>query len=160
MGLDTKIVIVLRDGLAPQVAANAAAVLGLSLGGRLPHLLGPDGKDGSGAVHAGLNTHPVPVVTAPADQVRELHGKARGRDDVTVVGFTEVARRAREYGAYLDDLAMTAAPDLAFVGVALFGPRNRISALTKRFPLLGVAAEPDVAAGADAQPGTARRPAG
>jgi hypothetical protein len=27
--------------------------------------------------------------------------------------------------------------DLEYVAVALFGPRNRITALTKRFPLLG-----------------------
>lgn len=139
MRLETKIVIVLREGLAPNVAANAAAVLGLSIGGRLPHLLGADGKDSAGGVHPGLNTHPVPVVTASADQVRDLHGKARGYD-VTAVGFTEVARQAREYGAYLNDLAGTPAADLEYVGLALFGPRNRINALTGRFPLLGVAA--------------------
>jgi hypothetical protein len=148
MRLETKIVIVLREGLAPHIAANAAAVLGLSIGGRLPQLLGADGKDASGGVHAGLNTHPVPVVTADADQIAELHGMARERDDVIVVGFTEVARRARDYGIYLDDLATTPAADLEYVGVALFGPRNRITALTKRFPLLGHAGEPDPEIGA------------
>jgi hypothetical protein len=137
MRLETKIVIVVHDGLPPHVATNAAAVLGLSLGGRLPHLLGADGKDASGGVHAGLNTHPVPVVTADAQQLAELHGKARSRDDIAAVGFTEVARRARDYATYLDDLASTPDSDLEYVAVALFGPRNRITALTKRFPLLG-----------------------
>jgi hypothetical protein len=137
MRLETKIVIVVHDGLPPHVATNAAAVLGLSLGGRLPHLLGADGKDASGGVHAGLNTHPVPVVTADAQQLAELHGKARSRDDIAAVGFTEVARRARDYATYLDDLASTSAADLEYVAIALFGPRNRITALTKRFPLLG-----------------------
>jgi hypothetical protein len=139
MNLDTKIVIVVRDGLTPNVATNAAAVLGLSLGGRLPHLLGADGKDAAGGIHAGLNTHPVPIVTADAQQLAELHARARAREDIIAVGFTEVARRARDYATYLDDLATTADSELAYVAVALFGPRNRITALTKRFPLLGQA---------------------
>lgn len=135
---ETKIVMVVRDGLSPHVATNAAAVLGLALGGRLPHLLGADGKDAAGGVHAGFNTHPVPVVTAAAAQLAELHDKARERDDIVVVGFTEVARRARDYAAYLDDLASTPSAELEYVAVALFGPRNRITSLTKRFPLLGL----------------------
>jgi hypothetical protein len=137
MSLETKIVIAVRDRLAPHVTANAAAVLGLSLGGRLPHLLGADGMDASGGIHPGLNTHPVPVVTADAQQIAELHAKARTRAEVIAVGFTEVARRARDYASYLDDLATTPQPELEYVAVALFGPRNRITALTKRFPLLG-----------------------
>jgi hypothetical protein len=136
MRLETKIVIVVRDGLGPHVATNAAAVLGLSLGGRLPHLVGTDGKDASGGIHAGLNTHPVPVVTADAQQIADLHGRARAREDIVVVGFTEVARRARDYATYLEDLVTTSEPDLVYVAVALFGPRNRVAALTKRFSLL------------------------
>jgi hypothetical protein len=134
---DTKIVMVLREGLPPNVATNAAAVLGLSLGGRLPHLIGADGRDSFGGVHAGLNTNPVPVVIAANDQIAELHGKARERADLVAVGFTEVARRARDYRSYLDDLVVTPGPDLEYVGLALFGPRNKVTALTKRFPLLG-----------------------
>jgi hypothetical protein len=137
MRLETKIVMVVSDGVAPHVATNAAAVLGLSLGGRLPHLLGADGKDASGGVHAGLNTHPVPVVIAPPERLADLHAKARARDDIIAVGFTEVARRARDYATYLDDLATAGESDLEYVAVALFGPRNRVTALTKRFPLLG-----------------------
>lgn len=137
MRLETKIVIAVREGLAPEVATNAAAVLGLSLGGRLPQLLGADGKDADGTVHAGLNTHPVPVVTADPRQIAELQASARAREDIIVVGFTEVARRARDYPTYLDDLAATPASGLEYVAVAVFGPRNRVTALTKRFPLLG-----------------------
>ncbi|PZG02374.1 DUF2000 domain-containing protein [Micromonospora deserti] len=137
MGLETKIVIVVRDGLAPNLATNAAAVLGLSLGGRLPHLLGADGKDASGGIHAGLNTHPVPILTADRHQIADLHTRARVRDDITAVGFTQIAQRARDYTTYLDDLAAAPDSDLEYLAVALHGPRNRIAALTKRLPLLG-----------------------
>ena len=117
-------------------AVNAAAVLGLAVGGRLTDSLGADGKDASGGVHAGLNTHPVPVVTASREQLRELRRKAGERPDLLVVGFNEIARRARVYEDYLATLAETPADDIDYAGIALFGPRNRVTALTKRFPLL------------------------
>jgi hypothetical protein len=134
---DTKIVMVVRTDLPPEIAVNAAAVLGLSLGGRLPQLIGEDGRDASGGLHAGLNTNPVPVVTASSEEMAELSAKAGARDDIIAVGFTEVARRARDYGAYLDDLGVTPADEVEYVGLALFGPRNKITSLTKRLPLLG-----------------------
>jgi hypothetical protein len=137
MRLEIKIVIVVRDGLGPHVATNAAALLGLSLCERLPHLLGTDGKDASGGIHAGLNTRPVPVVTADAQQIADLHGPARAREDIVAVGFTEIARQPRDYATYLDDLATTPEPELEYVAVALFGPSNRVAPLTKRLSLLG-----------------------
>jgi hypothetical protein len=105
--------------------------------GRLPHLLGAEGKDASSGIHAGLNTHPVPVVTADAQQIADLHGRAGAREDIVTVGFTEVARQARDYATYLDDLGRTPESELEYVAAALFGPRNRITALTKHFPLVG-----------------------
>ena len=87
-------------------------------------------------MHLGLNTHPVPVVTATREQLRELRRKAAERQDLLVVGFNEVARRARAYEDYLATLAETPAEDIDYAGIAVFGPRNRVTALTKRFPLL------------------------
>jgi hypothetical protein len=135
--LPTKLVLVVRSDLDASSAVNAAVVVGLSLGGRLPHLLGDDGKDASGRVHAGLNPNPVPVLAATADQLHDLHDRARARDELTVVGFTETARLARDYDDYLRALSETPGGDVEQVAVAIFGPRNRVTALTKRFPLLG-----------------------
>lgn len=72
---------------------------------------------------------------ARADRLGELHAKAVARKDV-VVGFNEVARRSRTYGAYTEALARTPADDVAHVGVAVFGPRNVVTRLTKRLPLM------------------------
>ncbi|MBW4719108.1 DUF2000 domain-containing protein [Saccharothrix obliqua] len=129
--LSTKITLVLRADLPPNLAANAAVVLGLSLGARLPDILGTDGADADGTPHAAITDHPVPVLTAPAEELKALHRA----DGVTAVGFTEVARRARAYDAYLRDLAATADPD--FVAVALHGPREVVTRLTRRLPLMG-----------------------
>jgi hypothetical protein len=132
----TKLVVVVDETLPSGHAVNAAAVLGLSMGGRIADSLGEDGEDASGGVHLGLNTHPVPVVTASREQLRELFAKAAERPELVVVGFNEVARRARVYEEYLVTLAGTPGDEIDYVGVAVFGPRNRVSALTRRFSLL------------------------
>ncbi|WP_043637231.1 DUF2000 domain-containing protein [Nonomuraea candida] len=136
MPLATKLVLVVRDDLEPAPAVNAAAVAGLSLGARLGRPLGGDGVDASGGWHAGLNPHPVPVLTASAEELRDLHHRALSREDLITVGFNEVARRARDYDDYLATLKATPSEDIDFVAVAVFGPRNRVTALTKRLPLL------------------------
>lgn len=130
MVLPTKLALILRDDLPRNLAANAAAVLGLTLGARLPDLLGEDAKDADGTVHVGLNTHPVPVLTAPADRLKVLH-RAEG---VLKIGFTEVARQSRVYAEYLEALARTEDPE--FVAVALYGPRAEVTRLTRKLPLL------------------------
>lgn len=134
--METKLVLVLREGLAPGVAANAAAVLALSLAAKMAPFVGADGTDASGTPHAGLNTHPVPVVTASAASLRELHDSAARRSDLTVVAFLEVARLSRGYDEYLARLATTTTEDLDHVGVAVFGPRGPVTKLTKRLALL------------------------
>lgn len=131
-----KMIIALREGLEPALAANAAAVLGLAMGGRLEDSVAADGKDASGNVHAGLNPHPVPTLTASADLLRELHEKASAREDIVTVGFNEVARRSRTYEEYETALAATPTSGIDHVGLAFFGPRNAITRLTKRLPLL------------------------
>ncbi|MBX9388659.1 DUF2000 domain-containing protein [Streptomonospora nanhaiensis] len=136
MALRTKLVLVVDETLPMAHAVNAAMVTGLALGGRLPHLLAADGKDASGGVHAGLNPNPVPVLTAGSADLRALAEAARADDELTVVGFNEVARRSRDYAAYLDALALTPAEEVDYVAVAVFGPRNRVNPLTKRLPLL------------------------
>lgn len=132
----TKVVVAVRNDLPAGMAANAAAVLALSLGPQLGETVGEDGRDASGGAHAGLNTHPVPVVTATAEQLRGLRQEALGEPDVRMIALNEVARAAREYGAYLDTLAVTEPEAIEYVGVIVHGPRGRVTRLTKRFPLM------------------------
>ena len=134
--MDTKLVVVLREGLAVGSAVNAAVVLSLSLAGQVEAFMGAEGADASGQVHPGLNTHPVPVVTASAETLRELRVRAQQQPEVTTIAFSEVARQSREYGEYLSRLAGTAADDLVYVGLVLFGPRGPVTRLTRRLPLL------------------------
>jgi hypothetical protein len=62
MALPTKLVPVIRAELPAALAVNAAVVLALSMGGRLPDQPTADSDDASGELHAGLNPHPVPTL--------------------------------------------------------------------------------------------------
>ena len=130
-----KIVVILRDDLPGAQAANAAAVLGLALGGRLSGSVAADSPDASGVLHAGLNPVPVPTLAASGQDLTELCDRANAMDDVMVVSFNEVARRSRSYSEYVEALAATDPVDLAHVGVIVRGPRTTVTKLTKRLAL-------------------------
>jgi hypothetical protein len=131
-----KLVVVLREDLPPAHAANAAAVLGLAMGGRLDGSVAPDSPDASGALHAGLNPHPVPTLVASGEQLRDLHAQAADIEGAVVVGFNEVARRSRTYPDYVATLADTKPDDIDYVGLIVYGPRGPVTKLTKRLALL------------------------
>lgn len=138
-----KIVIVLRDDLSAAQAANAAVVLGLALGGRLDDSVAPDSPDASGAMHTGLNPIPVPTLMASGDELHELHRRAMEAAStdsgqagaLQVVGFNDVARRARTYPEYVDALAITKPEDIEYVALIVGGPRGAVTKLTKRLAL-------------------------
>ena len=76
--------------------------------------------------------------------MQDLFSRASADATVTVACLTEVARKARTYEAYLDDLAATEDADADIVATIIAGPRNRVTRLTKRLPLLRVDAPEDL----------------
>lgn len=127
--------IVLDAELPPGIAANAAAVLAMSIGKRHPEWVGADLIDGEGSPHPGITAHAIPVLAASAAAIRELRGRALGDGKLWIVGFTETARRAREYASYAADLAAAAPTELRYVGIALVGEKDAVRALTSSLPL-------------------------
>jgi hypothetical protein len=134
--MQTKVALVLRDDLSPEHAANASAVLALSLGGRLGDSIGRDGEDASGGIHSGLNTHPIPVLAASPQELSTLLERARAAGDVQTVSLNETARKARDYEDYLTELKATPAEDIEYIGVIVHGPRTNVSRLTRHLSLL------------------------
>lgn len=135
--LETKIVVVLAEGLSAAEAANAAAVLALSAGID-DSTLGADGIGADGLPYGRIDQHPVPVLEADQAVLTELHhGSAHEESGLHVVAFTEVARRARDYRSYLDDLLAAEPSTNPYVGLLVRGPRNRVTRVTKRLRLFG-----------------------
>jgi GNAT superfamily N-acetyltransferase len=131
-----KCVLIVADDLSTGLAANAAAVLGMAVGSQAPCLTGPDVVDGAGRAHPGLTWITLPVLRASRQQIEAIVRGARAGEPLTVVDLPEVAQRARTYDDYTRRLAETPAEELSYAGLALFGPREIVTALTGALPLL------------------------
>jgi len=132
---ETRTAIVIDDELPTGLAANAAAVLAATLGHRIEHLVGPDGTDAAGSIHAGITTVNLPVLAAPADRLPELADQARGLG-LFVVAFTDLAQAQRTYDDYLAHLAATTPDALRLRGIAIHGPTRPVRTVSGSLPLL------------------------
>lgn len=131
-----RIVLVTREGLPTNVAVNAAAVLGATIGAKLDVAVGADAQDASGTTFPGIVTTPVPILVSDLAGMQELFRRASADAPIAVACLTEVARQARTYESYLADLTVTEDADADIVATVVAGPRSRVTRLTKRLPLL------------------------
>lgn len=76
------------------------------------------------------------LLVAPSAALGELRPRALAAGDVLVCGMPAGAQTNRLYAEYLDELSTTPSSDLSFRALSLFGPKNRISKLTGKLPLL------------------------
>ena len=125
--------VVLDETLAPGKAANAAAVMAMTLGTKVDGLIGQDFVDGAGAVHPGLFRHGLPVLKARPEQLRELREKAVAAE-VGVVGFPVNGHQTNDYEEFVAMLATSA--DVSYLGLALYGPAKAVRRLTGSLALL------------------------
>jgi hypothetical protein len=128
-------VIVVDRELSPGLAANAAAVLALTLGAREPALVGPDLVDADERVHPGLFPAGLPVLTAPSERLVALRDGA-DRHGVAVVAMPRFGQQTNDYDEVRAAVAATPAADLCFAGVALYGEGRPVRRLTGDLPLL------------------------
>ena len=59
-----KCVMILDEELPAGVLANAAGILGMTLGKQIPEVIGPDVLDKNGREHLGITAYPVPILKA------------------------------------------------------------------------------------------------
>jgi hypothetical protein len=133
-----KAVIVVDPGLPLGLLANTVAYLALTLGQRMPLLVGPDVIDGSGQVHKGTSAVPLPILGATAAQLAAIHQGAEGQPELLALSFTDAAQTSLTYEAYQSAIALRPTQELVYLGVALYGSRRRVNALTGNLPLLRV----------------------
>jgi hypothetical protein len=129
----TRCVVVVDEALAPGLAANAAAVMAMTLGARVPDLVGDDFEDAGGACHPGLITTGLPVLRAPAAELAPLRARAVS-EDIGVVGFPVAGQTTTDYEAFRAMVAETASPD--YLGLAFYGPAKAVRRLTGSLGLL------------------------
>lgn len=128
-------VIVVDQELAVGRAANAAAVLALTLGQRHPELVGAPLRDADGGLHPGLIPLGITVLAAPGDTLSAVRDKALAAA-CDVVDFPAQGQQTTDYAAFQDAVAQSRAADLRYVGVALFGARKTLNKLLAGLSLL------------------------
>jgi hypothetical protein len=133
--MSERCVIVVDEDLPAGLAANAAAVLALTLGAREPHLAGADLVDADAETHPGLIPIGLPVLRAGADELVELRRRAAA-DGVSVIDFPVVGQQTNDYDEVRALVARTPTAELTYLGIAVSGSRRAVGRLTGRLSLL------------------------
>ena len=133
-----KCVMMLDESLPRGLLANTAAILGITLGKRLPGVVGADVTDQSGSVHLGIIEFPVPILRGTPETIRQLRETlcSPGFQELTVVDFSDLAQGCRTYGEFVEKMGRSPQSALQYLGIALCGPKKKINRLTGSMPLL------------------------
>ncbi len=128
-------VIVIDMALPAGRAANAAAVIALTLGKRHPELVGADLIDGSGKAHPGLIPIGIAVLAAPVGELNELHANAR-HSAVDVVDFPAQGQQTNDYAEFAAMVRAVPTEQLSYVGVGVYGSRKAVGKIVGKYTLL------------------------
>ncbi len=133
--LPTRCVIVVDAALPPGLAANAAAVIALTLGARHPGLVGAPLVDADGLAHPGLIPIGIAVLAASQEELAALRRRAAA-SGCDVVDFPVQGQQTTNYAAFRDAVATVPTDALRHVGVGLVGEKKPVGKLVANFGLL------------------------
>lgn len=133
---DEKCVIIVDGSLPAGLIANAAAILGITLGAKLPGIVGTDVCDKLGNEHMGIIEFPVPILKASSEVMNRLRLTLYTSEfsDMTTADFSDIAQSCKTYDEYIDKIS--AADAVNYFGIALCGNKKKINKLTGNLPLL------------------------
>ena len=133
-----KCVLGIDEAMPRGLAANTAAILGITWGRLRPELVGEDVTDAAGAIHPGIIRTPVPVLSGRPETFQTLRRQLAELEfaDVAAVDFTDLAQSCRTYVEFIEKMARTGPGELRYLGMALLGPRHQVDRLTGSLPLL------------------------
>ena len=119
-----KCVLVIDEAMPRGLAANTAAILGITWGRLRPELVGEDVTDAAGAIHPGIIRTPVPVLSGRPETFQTLRRQLAELEfaDVAAVDFTDLAQSCRTYGEFIEKVARTGPGAAAIPGHGPFGP--------------------------------------
>ncbi|MGP4114091.1 DUF2000 family protein [Streptomyces sp. 4N509B] len=137
MRFDTKIAVVVREGLATWQRLNVTAYLASGLAHARPETMGEPYEDGSGNHYLAMFRQPVVVFEADADGMARAHERALGRPAVACALYTDDLFATDHDEANRAAVRAVAAEKLSLAGLGLHGPRNAVDRITKGVPLHG-----------------------
>ena len=133
-----KCVMVIDENLPLGIIANTAAIMGITLGKKMPEVVGADVYDRTGNRHLGIIEFPVPILKGNADMIKTIREKLyeQGFSDLTVVDFTDLAQGCKTYDEFIEKMKEVPEIDLNYFGIAICGAKKKINKLTGSMALL------------------------
>jgi len=128
---DTKVILMLRDDLAPWQELNVTAFLMSGIATSAPDLVGDPYLDADGTTYLPMLRQPVIVLSGDAETLTRARAKAAARDDVALAVYTRELFATSHDAANRAAVAAVAASDLDLVGIAMRGPRNAVDRMAK-----------------------------
>ncbi len=133
-----KCVMVIDESLPRGLIANTAAIMGITLGKKMPEVVGDDVTGQDGYKHLGIIEFPVPILRGSPESLRQIREKLYQPDlqDLTVVDLSDLAQSCKTYDEFIRKMSCVPESALRYFGIAICGPRKKIDALTGSMPLL------------------------
>lgn len=133
-----KCVMVIDGSLPLGIIANTAAIMGITLGKKIPEAVGVDVTDRSGSKHPGIIEFPVPVLRGSPEIIKQIREKLYQPDfqDLTAVDFSDLAQGCKTYEEFIEKMGHVSEDDLEYLGIAICGTKKKINKLTGSMPLL------------------------
>ncbi|WP_434309405.1 DUF2000 domain-containing protein [Hominifimenecus sp. rT4P-3] len=139
MSLENEKCVMVIDGKLPLgIIANTAAIMGITLGKKLPEIVGPDVIDQNGNEHLGIIEFPVPILRGSPEIIGEIREKLYQPEfqDITVVDFSDLAQGCKTYDEFIEKMGQIPASTLQYFGIAICGAKKKVNKLTGSMPLL------------------------
>lgn len=133
-----KCVIVVDENLPLGIIANTAAILGITMGMKMPDVVGEDVIDSDGNPHMGIIQFPVPILKGNTEILKSIRTKLFDPQfsKLTVVDFSDLAQGCKTYDEFIGKMANTSESKLNYIGIAICGNKKQINKLTGNMPLL------------------------
>jgi hypothetical protein len=127
---DTKIAIVLREGLAPWQALNVTAFLMSGVAGQCPEIIGEPYRDRVGNTFNALSIQPIVVLQTDAATLSTIHRRALEQGVKSSLYVEEMFATGHD-AANREVFAQFAPEDAKVVGIALRAEKKTVDKITK-----------------------------
>ncbi len=129
---------IIDEHLPLGVIANTAAIMGITLGKKMPETVGADVTDKTGTAHLGIIEFPVPILKGNSESIKAMREKLYepGFSDLTVVDFSDLAQSCKTYDEFIGKMKESSEQDLNYLGLAICGSKKKVNKLTGSMPLL------------------------
>ena len=133
-----KCVMVIDEHLPLGIIANTAAIMGITLGKKMPEVVGADVTNKTGKEHLGIIEFPVPILKDNAESIKTIRERLYEPDfsDLTVVDFSDLAQGCKTYEEFIEKMKEVSEIDLNYFGIAICGSKKKVNKLTGSMPLL------------------------